>query len=224
MFYKTLHSWPYKAYPTICQPCLTGSPCTGTSTRARLGPTTPYARGRPHGRRKDFFQGGAPGDFSKLFQGGAKYGEICFFSLETKKTTFFVEIFKIQGEPRPLPASPSNAHGRPHKCFQEEATSTLCLSFSSFWRRNVNEHSQNALPLLRHKRNPHVTVVITKDALRRHQYPVQYDNLHTRPAMSNPNGLLSQKLCHYRNKGRTLNDRLMRAAYSVGYFDLNKVN
>jgi len=28
--------------------------------------------------------------------------------------------------------------------------------------------------------------------------------------MSNPNGLLSQKLWHYLNQGRTLNDMLMR--------------
>jgi len=27
-----------------------------------------------------------------------------------------------------------------------------------------------------------------------------------RPAMSNKNGLLSQKLCHYLDQGRTLND------------------
>jgi len=31
-------------------------------------------------------------------------------------------------------------------------------------------------------------------------------------AMSNPNGLLSQKLCHNLNQGRTLNNILMRAA------------
>jgi len=49
-----------------------------------------------HGRRKDFFQGGPLGHFSKIFLGGGKYGEICFFPLETKKTTFFGEIFKIQ--------------------------------------------------------------------------------------------------------------------------------
>jgi len=35
----------------------------------------------------------------------------------------------------------------------------------------------------------------------------------SRPAMSNPNGLLSQKVCHYLNQGRTLNDILMRAAH-----------
>jgi len=36
---------------------------------------------------------GPPGDFSKIFQEGAKSGEICFFRLETKKTTFFANIF-----------------------------------------------------------------------------------------------------------------------------------
>jgi len=30
--------------------------------------------------------------------------------------------------------------------------------------------------------------------------------------MSNPNGLLSPKLCHYLNKGRALNDIVRRAA------------
>jgi len=33
------------------------------------------------------------------------------------------------------------------------------------------------------------------------------------PAMSNPNGLLSQKLCHYFNQGGTLNDVIMRATH-----------
>jgi len=47
-----------------------------------------------------------PGDFSKLFLGRAKSGEICFFPIEAKKTTFFAEIVKIQegqGPPAPLP-------------------------------------------------------------------------------------------------------------------------
>jgi len=35
----------------------------------------------------------------------------------------------------------------------------------------------------------------------------------SRPAMSNPNGLLSQKLCHCLNQGRTLNDILTRAVH-----------
>jgi len=33
----------------------------------------------------------------------------------------------------------------------------------------------------------------------------------THPAMSNPNGSLSQNLCHYLDQGRTLNDILLRA-------------
>jgi len=33
------------------------------------------------------------------------------------------------------------------------------------------------------------------------------------PAMSNPNGLLSQKFCHYLNQGRTLNNILMRTTH-----------
>ena len=45
--------------------------------------------------------------------------------------------------------------------------------------------------------------------------------IYCRPAMSNRNYLLSQKLCHYLNQGRTLNDILMRVAYSKAYFDLN---
>jgi len=36
---------------------------------------------------------------------------------------------------------------------------------------------------------------------------------YSKPAMSNRNCLLSQKLCHCRNQGRTLNDILMRAAH-----------
>ena len=40
-----------------------------------------------------FFPGGALGDFSKIFPGGAGNGEICFFPLKTKKTTFFAKHF-----------------------------------------------------------------------------------------------------------------------------------
>jgi len=35
----------------------------------------------------------------------------------------------------------------------------------------------------------------------------------TGAAMSNPNGLLGQKLCRYLNQGRILKDILMRAAH-----------
>jgi len=45
-----------------------------------------------------------------------------------------------------------------------------------------------------------------------------------RPAISNPNDLLSQKVYHYLDQSRTLSDILMRAAHSMAYFDLNKLN
>ena len=43
-----------------------------------------------------FSKGGPRGDFFEIFLRGAKSGEICFYPLETKKTTFFGEIFKIK--------------------------------------------------------------------------------------------------------------------------------
>ena len=43
-------------------------------------------------------------------------------------------------------------------------------------------------------------------------------------AMSNPNGFLSQKLCHYLDQGRTLNNILMRTAHWMAYVDLSKLN
>jgi len=52
-----------------------------------------------------FFPGGALGDFSKYFLGGPKVLKN-FSPLESKKTTFFAEIFKIQGIFPP----PSDAH------------------------------------------------------------------------------------------------------------------
>ena len=42
--------------------------------------------------------------------------------------------------------------------------------------------------------------------------------------MSNPNGLLSQNVCHYLNQRRTLNNTLMRAPQWMAYFDLSKLN
>jgi len=41
----------------------------------------------------------------------------------------------------------------------------------------------------------------------------KFGNHCSSPAMSNPNGLLSQKVCHYLDQGRTLNDILLRAAH-----------
>jgi len=42
--------------------------------------------------------------------------------------------------------------------------------------------------------------------------------------VSNPNGFVSQKLCHYLNQGRKLDDTFKRAARWVAYFDLSKPN
>jgi len=44
------------------------------------------------GVERIFSKGGPTGDFL----GVAKIGKICFFPLETKKTTFFAKISKIQ--------------------------------------------------------------------------------------------------------------------------------
>ena len=49
-------------------------------------------------------------------------------------------------------------------------------------------------------------------------------SLRSRPALSNPKCLLRQKLCHYLNQGRKLNDILMRAAHLMAYFYLNTLN
>ena len=51
-----------------------------------------------HGRRKHFFQGGATrGFFQNFSRGGGERGEISFFPLETKKTTFFCWNFQNPG-------------------------------------------------------------------------------------------------------------------------------
>jgi len=53
--------------------------------------------------------------------------------------------------------------------------------------------------------------------LKHDNYVVDYSMLGTnvlnefKPAMSNPNGLQSQKSCHFLDQGRTLNDILIRA-------------
>jgi len=58
-----------------------------------------------HRRRKDFSRG-ITRVFSYIFPWGAKSGEIWYFPLETKRTTFFAENFKIQrGQGPPDPAA-----------------------------------------------------------------------------------------------------------------------
>jgi len=51
--------------------------------------TKTNAKGCVRGSWKKFYRRG----HQRIFPGGAKSGEICFFPLETKKTTFFVQIF-----------------------------------------------------------------------------------------------------------------------------------
>jgi len=65
---------------------------------------------REHGRRKDFFHGGAPGDFSKISPGGAKSGEICFPHSKLRKQPFLVKFSKSRGARASWP--PSDAHAR----------------------------------------------------------------------------------------------------------------
>ena len=53
-----------------------------------------------------FSKEGPLADFSKIFLGEAKSGEICWFPLKTKKINFFVKIFKIQGALPPILPTP----------------------------------------------------------------------------------------------------------------------
>jgi len=49
--------------------------------------------GTTHGRRKDFFQEGPLGDFSKIFSGGAKVVKFAFSLSKLRKQSFFAEMF-----------------------------------------------------------------------------------------------------------------------------------
>jgi len=48
-----------------------------------------------------FFPGGPQGDFSKIFPGGEKVVKFGFTHSKLGKQSFFAEIFKNQGRPRP---------------------------------------------------------------------------------------------------------------------------
>jgi len=102
-----------------------------------LGSSVKNAVTYSHGCRKDFFQGGALGYFSKIFRRGAGEKWInLFFPLETKKTTFFAEFFKIRvGQCPPCP-SPFQ---RPFlQCFlSHRITETLELT-GTLKQRKVN--------------------------------------------------------------------------------------
>ena len=49
-----------------------------------------------YGRRKDFIQGGAVGDFPKIFSTETKSGEVSFCPSKLKKQPFFANNFKIR--------------------------------------------------------------------------------------------------------------------------------
>ena len=94
-------------------------------------------------RQKDFFQGGGPlRDFSKIFPGGGRSGEICFFPPQITKTTFFAEIFKIQGGPRP-PCRCPKSHGLPWLVKMLSRQSYLCTFHARDLGGNYagNEHA-----------------------------------------------------------------------------------
>ena len=71
--------------------------------------TIANSKGGVHGSWKKFYRRGHQRIFPKFFQEGPKVVKF-FFPLETKKTTFFAQMFLIQGGPR-SPCSPSDAHG-----------------------------------------------------------------------------------------------------------------
>jgi len=93
--------------------------------------------------------------FFQNFYRGAKSGEICFFPLETKKTTFFAKMFKIQGGQGPPAHLPSDVHAvqscRKNAVFREinwdnafcKISFSFCISCTShgWWclpnRRNI---------------------------------------------------------------------------------------
>jgi len=59
-----------------------------------------------HGRRKDFFQGGPLGHFSKIFLGGGNTVKFVFSHLKLRKQPFLVKFSKSR-----MPFPPSGAHG-----------------------------------------------------------------------------------------------------------------
>jgi len=62
-------------------------------------------KGYMHGSRKDFFQGGALGDFSKVFLGGPEGVKFNFSQSKLRKHPFLLKFSKTEGAwpPAPLP-------------------------------------------------------------------------------------------------------------------------
>ena len=81
------------------------------------------------------FPGGALVDFSKSFFRGDESGEICFLPLETNKTAFFAEVFKLLPSSRHpcLCAGKSSCHTIQNwcnlKCFNTIPNSEIFLNF-----------------------------------------------------------------------------------------------
>ena len=70
-----------------------------------------------------FSKGEPPGDFSKIFpEGGGERGEISFFALETKKTTFFCWNFQNPGGAGP----PCSSFRRPWRQAPRRKKSHVC--------------------------------------------------------------------------------------------------
>jgi len=67
---------------------------------------------------------GALGYFSKIFPGGVKSGEICFFPVEIKKTTLVCLHFQ---NPEGVLPPPSDAHDQ--KCLSLTAPSAVTSQF-----------------------------------------------------------------------------------------------
>jgi len=89
-----------------------------------------------HGRRKDFFQGGAVGDFPKIFpRGGPKVVKFVFYPSKLQKQPFFVNNFKIRGARPPLPP-PSDAHS--YRYLRREARTAVSFKLFSAAEPSAN--------------------------------------------------------------------------------------
>jgi len=103
-----------------------------------------------HGRRRDFFQGGALGDFSKICLGGPKMVKIVVSHWKLRKQPFFAEIFKIEGA---CPHSDAHAfnYGEP-TLGPKSHTTFQCRNAEKCWFKQ-----DTTCTLLPQKRKPEIT-------------------------------------------------------------------
>jgi len=93
-----------------------------------------------------FSEGRHSGNFPKFFQWWAKSGEISCFPLKTKKTTFFVENFKIRGAKAPM------LGGLAKRCRGSWFIhSCLLFVYGDHQFANLSAPFQNAMPLDTHE-------------------------------------------------------------------------